>query len=135
MSEYAQKATEYKDASLLCEALKEMGYANVLHHETPQHLYGYKGDRREQTADIIIPRRDVGQASNDVGFARQPNGAYAAIISQYDSRAGACDAAWLKKLKATYAEKGVMRQAQREGLRFTGKKTVAGKVKLQFVKS
>lgn len=133
MSKYAEVETQYKDAELLCEALREMGYKPEL-HATAQHLTGYQGDKREETAEIIIPRSQVGNAANDVGFKKNANGTYGAIISQYDAGAN-CTPAWQKRLKSTYAEKAVMKQAKRGGLKFAGKTTVKGKVVLKFLKN
>jgi hypothetical protein len=54
----------------------------------PMHLEGYHGDKRQETANIVIPRSMVNQymsggASNDVGFTRTSEG-FDAIVSQYD---------------------------------------------------
>lgn len=132
MSAYSEQTTEFKDADVLCEALASMGVKGVQRHAVAQPLEGYQGDKRDETAEIIIPRKYVGGASNDIGFKRSPSGSYSAVISQFDS--SRYNAQWLKKLKATYAEGAVMKQAAKGGLRFTGKKKVNGKVQLQFVK-
>lgn len=133
MSKYSESTTEFKDAELLCEALRELGYTPQL-HQTAQHLTGYQGDQRAETAEIIIPRAQVGNSANDVGFKRNANGTYGAIISEYDGSVN-CTPAWQKRLKSTYAEKAVMRQAKRGGLKFAGKETKNGKVQLKFVKA
>lgn len=132
MSKYTEQQTEFKDADLLVASLTAMGFTPQL-HATAQQLTGYQGDKRADVAEIIIPRSQVGFASNDIGFKRNASGAYGAIISAFDS--STYDATWMKKLKATYCETGVMRQAKRAGLTFTGKKTVNGKQQLQFVKA
>lgn len=56
--------------------------------KNPQHLYGYHGDMREETAHVVIPREVVNQymsggASNDVGFTKTKDG-FDAIVSEYD---------------------------------------------------
>jgi|SRR5581483_1839979 len=132
MSAYSEQTTEFKDADLLIEALKDIGIREIHHYEHPIHLEGYLGDKRNEVAEIVIPRRSVGIAANDIGFKKQANGNYTAIISEFDSRN--YDQKWMQKLKCIYAEKGIMRQASRAGLRFAGKKNVNGKVQLQFVK-
>lgn len=50
-----------------------MGYKPEV-HEKAVNLYGYQGDKRNQKAHIVIPRKQVGNASNDVGFERVNNG-------------------------------------------------------------
>lgn len=132
MSAYTEQTTEFKDAALLCAALTEMGITEVKVHQFAQQLEGYKGDKRTDTAEIIIPRRAVGSASNDIGFKKGENGAYKAIISEFDS--GHYNADWMRRLKRSYAEQGIMLQAKKSGLKFAGKKVVDGKIKLQFVK-
>jgi Protein of unknown function (DUF1257) len=119
------------------EAIKEMGYHPQV-SEKAQHLEGYHGDQRQQTAEIIIKRREVGGASNDVGFKRNADGTFTAIISDYDKSA-TFNAKKQQQLKCIYTEKVAMKQAKNNGLKFVGKKTVndtkTGKPvqRLQFV--
>lgn len=87
MSMYCSVATQFKNQDALIKALMETkGWkANQIEvHDEPQNLMGYKGDLRSQRANIIIRRQFVGAASNDIGFIKDENGAYQAIISQYD---------------------------------------------------
>ena len=119
------------------EALKEMGY-NPQVSEKPQNLEGYQGDTRKQTAEIVLPRRQVGGASNDVGFKRQANGTYTLIVSDYDS--GSCFGKKKQsQLKQLYAEKKSIKEAKKAGLKFVGKKQVTDQKtgrpvqRLQFV--
>jgi hypothetical protein len=138
MSAYSENKTSFKDVDTLIEALVACGYPKeaIEVHKTPQHLYGYHGDRRADTADIIIRRENVnrymsGGASNDIGFKKSADGTYNAIISEYDS--GKHNAQWMAKLKTSYAENGIMKTAGKQGLRFAGRKIVNGKVQLQFI--
>lgn len=87
MSEYHQINCELlqENEDALLKALKELGY-NPEIHEKSVHLYGYEGTRREQMANIILPRSQVGAASNDIGFERLPNGKYNLHVSEFDSR-------------------------------------------------
>ncbi len=50
-----------------------MGYKPVVHKEA-MSLEGYMGDKRSQKAHIILPRKQVGASSNDVGFERTKKG-------------------------------------------------------------
>lgn len=133
MSAYTEQKTQFKDAALLVEALKACGISEVNVFETAQQLEGYHGDKRTDTAEVIIPRRAVGYLSNDIGFKRQPDGTYKAIVSEYDSSRYNAD--WMRNLVNSYSELGIMRQAKKAGLKFTGKKQVNGKLRLQFVKA
>jgi hypothetical protein len=55
-------------------------------------LRGYKGDLRKERAHVVVPQQIVntylgGGASNDVGFLRQQDGTYSAVVSAYDQSA------------------------------------------------
>ena len=65
-------------------ALADLGYTQV---EDGQDLplYGYRGDRRPETAGLVVRREHIGSASNDLGFARSADG-YFPIISDFDQR-------------------------------------------------
>lgn len=101
MSEFTVVDIVFSDESCLIESLKEMGY-NPNVSEEAKNLYGYQGDKRIQTAHIIIPRKQVGNASNDIGFDRQGDGKYRVIISEYDTSAQTFN---MNKLKNIYAQK------------------------------
>lgn len=77
-----------------------MGYQPEVHSKA-KSLQGYRGDARSQKAHIIIPRGQVGAASNDVGFERVKKG-FVCHASQFDHK-------WrngerIKTLNKTYAE-------------------------------
>ena len=57
-------------------------------------MVGYMGDARAEKAHIIIRRRQLDSASNDIGFARDGNVVYQALISEYDRGIG-FNHAWL----------------------------------------
>ncbi len=91
----------FKDRRLLLAALAEIGFAHVEEGERLP-LYGYEGDRRLETAEIVVRRQTIGPASNDLGFAQTPDG-YMPIVSEYDQRvllAGQL----LPRLRTAYSE-------------------------------
>ena len=109
ISEYHIVDCDFKDEECLLEALKDLGYTPTV-HDTPINLEGYRGDKREQKAHIIIPRKQVGGASNDVGFER--------VAGKYRCHASEYDRAWrtggkLNKLKQLYGEKVIMKTVSR----------------------
>lgn len=132
MSAYSEIKTEFKDGELLIEALKTMGFTPTNCIGNPQSLEGYQGDRRQQKADIIIPRSQVGGASNDLGFIKGPDGTYKAVISDYDSRR--YDSKWLNTVKANVADAGIQRTAKKMGLRVASRKVTKGKIEYEFLK-
>jgi len=121
MSHYVQCQTQLRDLHGLLAALQEMGWTReeIEVHEVPAPLYGYQGDIRPERAEVVIRRQHVGHASNDIGFARQADGTYTAIISEYDQRTrgrhGPYDRAWLGKLTQAYATHLLTAQYQRKG--------------------
>ena len=55
-------------------------------HEQPQALFGYGGDVRAQRAHVIVRRQHIFGASNDVGFLKNADGTFTAIVSEFDRR-------------------------------------------------
>ena len=133
MSNYSEAVTEFKDAELLIAALAAVGYTSVENClSNPQPLVAFQGDYRTQDgeghtkdaaramkADIIVRRKFVGGASNDLGFVKGADGKFRAIISDYDSNRH--NSNWLAKLKGEYAEANVVRNMKRAGVRITGR--------------
>lgn len=125
ISHFTRVRTQIKNKACLIKALEDLGFAGKLKiSETPQHLYGFQNDQREQVAEIIIPRAAVGGAANDIGFQLQEDGTYEAIISDYDSGNRGCrkndltnkltgyNEGWQKLLNAYYA-KAVVEESSR----------------------
>jgi hypothetical protein len=129
MSAYAATTTKLRDAACLVTALNMMGFLAEV-NDIPKPLVGYHGDVRQQKAEIIIRRQQIGSASNDVGFALQPDGTYAAIISQYDRMR--FNAGWLNTLNQCYAEQAQVTEAERLGLVLQDREVIDGEVTLTF---
>ncbi len=85
MSKYMTfTSAAFKDRQCLLNALAECGYAETEEGEALS-LYGYRGDRREETAQIVVRRKYIGAASNDLGFQKTDAG-YVPVISEFDQR-------------------------------------------------
>jgi hypothetical protein len=91
----------FVDRRLLLAALADLGYAEVEEGEALP-LYGYQGDRRPETAELVVRRRHLGRLSNDLGFRRTDRG-YVPVISDYDQRA-LLGGRFLPRLRTAYAE-------------------------------
>ena len=113
MSHYTRTTTRLSNESALVAALAAMGFPDVECHEQPATLYGYRGDARKDRANVIIRRKHIGGASNDVGFARTPEGDFVAIISEFDARH--FDTNWLRQLAVEYAKATVNEFATQNG--------------------
>lgn len=112
-----------------CSALNELGY-KYEEHEIPQSLYGFQGDERQQKANIIIRRSDVGSASNDIGFVKSGD-KYNVIISEYDQRL------YGKKfgnhLTQLYAKYKFIKQAKKMGYTIKSQKEENGRIKIRVM--
>ena len=112
-----------KDRRLLLAALADLGYGEVEEGEALP-LFGYQGDRRAETAAIVVRRWHLGSASNDLGFSRTPAG-YVPIVSEYDARTLRAGR-FLPELRVAYAERAVAEVQRR--LRGTAHRTIEGGV-------
>lgn len=134
MSKYEEMRTVLSHEGYLVEALKQMGYAPEVCTEGTA-LFGYMGDERPERAHIVIRRRQLDSASNDIGFRRDENGVYQAIISGYDRSIG-FNEAWLGRIAQTYKERQTMAVAKAKGYVFKGRQVIetpqGRKVQLRF---
>jgi len=117
MSRYCEVKCAFTDQQELVNALletKTWTREQIEIHEVPQHLFGYRGDERSQVAHIIIRRKNVGSASNDIGFFRNPDGTFRAIISEYDSGRGYGEK-FVASLKGNYAYLKIKKEQESKG--------------------
>lgn len=130
MSEYIIIQVEYTDPECIKASLKELGYT-FEDHKTEQNLHGYAGDIRQQTANIIVRRRHVGSAANDVGFKRKVNGKYELIISEYD-RGGQTGTNFMQRMRQLYSKHKMLKQLKKMGKTVTSVKTMKdGRIKIK----
>ncbi len=101
MSHFTIIQTQIVESDALVQALQDLGFGQVEVHAIAQQLYGYRGDLRQQTAEVIIRRKFIGRLSNDIGFKRQDNGTFDAIISGFDRKK--YSQKWLNNLSQRYA--------------------------------
>jgi hypothetical protein len=113
MSHFTRIATKIRDTALLTSALEALGFRDIEVSPQPQTLYGFQGDARPERAEVIIRREHIGRLSNDIGFAKQPDGSYQAIISEYDR--AQFDTAWLTSLIQSYSYAATVQYAETHG--------------------
>jgi len=83
MSKYVECNTQIMNEKALIAALHEMGYTDLkVGQNIP--LMGYEGRQRKERADVVIPRKYVRAAANDIGFKKQADGTFKAIVSEFD---------------------------------------------------
>jgi len=120
----------FKDRGLLLAALADLGYSQVEEGEALS-LFGYRGDRRSETAEIVVRRHHLGSASNDLGFARVMGG-YVPIVSEYDQRV-LQGGQLLPRLRTAYNERVV--EEVRRRVHGTARRVVEGnlvKIKIRY---
>lgn len=134
MSAYAEFETVMREERYLLECLKLLGFEPENHKEAVA-LIDYCGHERPDKAHIVIPRKQLNQGSNDIGFVRGADGRYTAILSQYDRQIG-FNEKWLGKISQKYKECQTMGIARQKGYLFQGKEIVqtanGPQVKLRF---
>ena len=109
MSAYKEfNSIAFNNGELLVQALAEMGFTAEIGQSLP--LYGFQGDQRDQRAQIVIRRNQIGSLSNDLGFAWNGQ-AFIPIISEYDAQ-GRLNQRWREQLQATYSKLAIMRFLQ-----------------------
>lgn len=113
MSHFTCIKTQLKNLDTLIQALADVGFHDIEVHEKAQHLYGYQGDVRPQTAEVIIRRQYIGTASNDIGFKQQDDGQFEAIISEYDCQKYSQE--WLNNLTQRYGYHTLLATAPEQG--------------------
>lgn len=118
MSHYVDIEMQITDRAALVRALERMGFKNKIEvYDKAENLYGYQGDQRKQKANVIIRRKFVGSASNDIGFEKQDRGFFTAHISEFDKGIG-YDDDWISKLFTYYGVECAKQEAEREGLTY-----------------
>jgi len=128
MSKYLKIQTQFKDEAALIEALQACGFEFECGEALA--LYGYQGDARPEKAEIVIRRHNISSCANDLGFARQPDGSYGVIISEFDSRNRGAE--MVKQAKQKYARIKVERMAKARGLEVR-EVSDNGSIRLQLV--
>lgn len=113
MSHFTTIRTKMIDQHHLLAALRDLGFSTVESQTAPSTLFGYKGDARPEMAEIIIRRKYIGGASNDIGFAKSADGTFQAIISGYDQRK--YSQSWLQKVQHRYAYHATKAALSNEG--------------------
>ena len=98
MSAYKTITCSIKDVNILMAALKYLKYTPVVYKEKHK-LHGYEDDLRDQEAEIIVPKNQISNVSNDLGFSYDAGSKeYVMICSDYDITRGVGD-----KVKQAYA--------------------------------
>lgn len=123
MSHYSKVGTKLCRKSALVTALQKLGFAAhaIECFDIPVSLKGYKGDERQQKANIRIKgsgwgysQNYVGGMSNDLGFELLSDGTYALHVSEYDE--SKYNTAWVQNLEQEYARAVVHEVCEDQGL-------------------
>lgn len=131
MSHFNDFETTIIDEAGLVRALCRNGFkeTDIERNETPTNLFGYQGDRREQKAHVILRRKYIGSASNDIGFEKTDDGTYRAHISDYDK--SRFDNQWLSKLYTYYNVEKSKIALEEKGIPYTETIDKKGRIQLR----
>ena len=134
MSKYEELVTVLTEERYLVEALEQLGYKPEV-HKGGAALCGYLGDERPEKAHVIVRRQQLNSASNDIGFARDAQGQFRAVVSDYDRGIG-FDQGWVGRVAQAYKECQTMAVAKSRGYVFHGRSVLdtpqGKKVQLRF---
>lgn len=133
MSAYTTLQLSINDGDCLKEALTQLGYV-FEEHQVAQQLEGYEGKMREQLANIIIRRANIGAASNDVGFLKAADGHYDLVISDFDRHQRRTKENLIEKLQQQYGTIKFRKQVKRMGYTIASQKVDAkGRIKIKVM--
>jgi len=129
-----------KNEKQLVAALETLfGEGHVEVHDDGASLQGYHGDDRSSLSKsnpnyappchIIIRRKHVGSASNDIGYQRTEDGKYVAYISDYD-KGSHYSTAKQNKVLQEYTAKVTEKQLKSQGYAMKREVQKDGTIKL-----
>lgn len=100
---------------------KQVGGAETLveSHEEPVHLFGYEGELRPETGEVVVRRQFIGDFANDLGFKRRKSGNFRPIISEYDAHY--YNASWIETLSQKYGERNYAQEMYNNGFSLSSK--------------
>lgn len=136
MSHYNKIKTKLKCKASLVKALAKMGFdkEKIQVHDTAVHLEGWHGEQRPETAEIVLPRKHVGGAANDIGFKKQADGTFEAIISDNEGGRnqghGRYGQDWQNKLSKHYSVEQSKNAFTANGWSYQEKTDPKGRVQL-----
>jgi len=118
MSHYSTIKMGFKFEKELIQSLESI-YGHVEINEIAVNLVGYHGDIRPEKANIIVRRKYIGSASNDLGFVLDKNtGIYSMIVSDYNKRSTVTDTV-MEKIVTGYAQRVIKNRLPRGKYRIT----------------
>ena len=137
MSEYLVVESDFTSKKHIIAGLLALGVPAecIEQHSIAVPLKGYRGDTREQRANIVVRAEHVnkylsGGASNDLGF-ELVNGNYVTRVSKYDR------GKWWQKKEQKFMDEAVtartIEQAKKRGYRIT-REEVDGEIHLKVSK-
>jgi hypothetical protein len=111
MSYFHPYETKMTDPESICAALRKVSGFEAQVFDTPQKLHGYP-HQREFMAEIVVPGAQVGRGKHDIGYQRQEDGTYTAIISDDNYQQ---NKAWRNQVTQAYVEEKQMKVWRQAG--------------------
>lgn len=133
MSRYTIVELQIKDVICLRDALKTMNYPFEEYQEA-KPLVGFQSDERSEKAHIIIRRKNLTKASNDIGFLRDETGQYKMIISDYDRQVKKIKEDFMQRLTKEYSTAKIRKKCLQLGASITQQVNMEdGRIKIKAV--
>ncbi len=102
MSHYSTIRTRFVSGPHLVAALRGMGFSEVEFYEQPQPLTGGAVTIGSAAAEIILRKKHLRGTVSDIGFRRNAEGFFEAVIEDLDRNRG-YDVGWLLQVTQRYA--------------------------------
>ena len=132
MSHFTQIKTRLADRQPLLAALADLGFGSdkVEVYDYAQDLHRYNGEVQGEQAEIIVRRKHLNRWSNDIGFSRQEDGTFMAILdSSYH------DQEWVDQLTQRYTYHATVAQLSAQGFSIVAEENENGEIALTFMRS
>lgn len=87
MSKFVEVKTEFKSKEDLLAAIEANNLTPKVSEENDLDLDAYYShERRSKCCSIVVPKSQLGCVSNDIGFMRQSDGSYTAVVGDMDTK-------------------------------------------------
>jgi len=127
VSAYRKLKTQFTSKYRLREALAAAG-VEFDECQVEQHLHGWHGHKRPETATFVVRRDQIGYSSNDLGW-HWDGAAFEEIVSEFDSGHAGCTAI-RQAVKREYAVLTATEAARAKGYRVARINQASGEVQL-----
>jgi len=128
MSHYTKIETRLTSLPHLLKALNDLGFNQVESYGSPVKLEGAESFWIDETAEVVIRKEHLKARKNDMGFKRQSDGSYVAVISSYDEKF--YDEIWIRNLSQRYSYHVTRDTLEQKGFDLIEEEQQSGEIRL-----